>query len=302
MVASRTLWPGFLLVAAFLLQADTVELTPVADTCIAEYWPEKNFGAMHFFNGGTTQNFTTNRGLLRFDIAAAVPPGAKILAATLSLEVVGQPDEPWNSSHFGLHRLLKDWGEGDNFAVKPSLAAAGTNEATWTHRYAGTDAAWGVPGGQSGVDYLPAPAVTTWVYEAGRPYTFNSTPALVADMQAWLDRPATNFGWMLILQNETTDWTARRFGSREDPSPVNTPRLTVDYTPLRIQDPGVVSNQFRFHFTAFAGRPYDVLFSESPAATNWQILESFPAAPADTNHVVIDPLSATPRFYRLTTP
>jgi hypothetical protein len=152
----------------------------------------------------------------------------------LTVEVVGQPDEPWNSADFGLYRLLRDWGEGDNFATLPRNAArAGLNEANWTHRFAGTSATWGAPGGQAGVDYVATRSAAEFVYGAGFPYTFASTPRLVADVQSWLNQAESNFGWMLAVQNETTDFTARRFGSREDA--FNAPSLNISF--IRVPEP-----------------------------------------------------------------
>jgi hypothetical protein len=218
--------------------AQSVILTPSADTFISESWPERNFGAMRFFNAGTTQNLTTNRGLLRFNLVGAIPSDATILSAELTFEVVGQPDEPWNSADFGLHRMLRDWGEGDNTASLPrNAAAAGPNEADWSHRFASTPSTWGVPGGQPGVDYVATRSAGEFVYGAGLPYTFASSPALIADVQFWLQQPDNNFGWMLIVANETTPFTARRFGSREDP--LNSPRLLVNYR--AIPEPSVAS-------------------------------------------------------------
>jgi hypothetical protein len=49
----------------------------------------------------------------------------------------------------------------------------------------------------------------------------------VADVQGWLNNPKSNFGWMLISESEDTRFTARRFGSREDPN--NAPLLDVQY-------------------------------------------------------------------------
>jgi serine protease len=49
---------------------------------------------------------------------------------------------------------------------------------------------------------------------------------MVADVQSWLDNPATNFGW-LVLGDESTGTTAKRFDSRESTSP---PVLTIEYT------------------------------------------------------------------------
>ena len=53
---------------------------------------------------------------------------------------------------------------------------------------------------------------------------------MVADAQAWLDTPATNFGWILI-GNEAQLKTAKRFNSRENPNSSNRPVLTLDYFP-----------------------------------------------------------------------
>ena len=50
---------------------------------------------------------------------------------------------------------------------------------------------------------------------------------MVADVQEWLDSPASNFGW-LVLGDETAIATAKRFDTRESASP---PMLTIQYTP-----------------------------------------------------------------------
>ena len=49
---------------------------------------------------------------------------------------------------------------------------------------------------------------------------------MVADVQSWLDNPATNFGW-LVLGDESTSATAKRFDTRESTS---SPVLTIEYT------------------------------------------------------------------------
>ena len=46
---------------------------------------------------------------------------------------------------------------------------------------------------------------------------------MVADVQSWLDNPASNFGW-LVLGDETAIATAKRFDTRESASP---PVLTI---------------------------------------------------------------------------
>ena len=47
------------------------------------------------------------------------------------------------------------------------------------------------------------------------PFTWESTPALVTDVQSWLDSPATNFGWLLFNRNESTIRSLKAFYSRD---------------------------------------------------------------------------------------
>ena len=65
---------------------------------------------------------------------------------------------------------------------------------------------------------------------APTPMTFASTAQIVADVQDWLDNPATNFGWILV-GNEADPTTARRFESREAASIGTRPRLVVSFEP-----------------------------------------------------------------------
>ena len=288
------------------VRADSVTLTPVADTMLSENFPSNNFGAMTFANSGTTQNYTKNRALFRFDLAAAIPAGSKITAVSLKLEVVGQPAEPPPGTGFSLHRLLVPWGEGSKLNSGGGAgqgSPATTNEATWFYRFAFTTNIWTQPGGAATNDYVVASSATTTIYGVLDYYFTNTSPAavtLVTDAQLWLDRPATNFGWQLRCDAESVNFTARRFGTHEDPG--NTPLLTIEFAPFVIRNPVVVGNQFRFNFTQFAGRAVDVEYRDSFSNGNWQTLAQFPAPVADTNIIVTDSISQTQRFYRLMTP
>jgi hypothetical protein len=51
---------------------------------------------------------------------------------------------------------------------------------------------------------------------------------LVADVQAWVNGTAPNFGWIL-LGNETPIATAKRFDSSENSNTSFRPRLVVEY-------------------------------------------------------------------------
>src|SRR5438552_14355994 len=141
------------------LQADSAVLTSVADTTLIETAPDNNLGGAPIVNAGTTQTFTRNRGLFRFDVAAQIPRTSRIARVDFVVEVTGQPKEESTPSTFGLHRILKTWGEGDKLSpdpLHPGLGEPATaGEATWNFRFALTTNAWAVPGGGATDDYAP---------------------------------------------------------------------------------------------------------------------------------------------------
>ena len=287
------------------VRAEIVVLTSVADTTLIDTAPDNNLGGALIVNAGTTQNFTRNRGLFRFDFTGQIPPGSRITKADFVVEVTGQPKEQQASSSFGLHRVLKPWGEGDKTSpdpIHPGLGAPATSgEATWSHRLAFTTNTWTIPGGAATNDYVPEISAETIVYGLGdSPYTFFSTPRLVADVQAWMDDPATNFGWMLICRSEEVNFTARRFASREDAG--GEPYLEIEYAP-KIVFPAVADGQFNFSFAIQSNQAYAVEFRSSLSSLNdWSTLTNFAAQPASTNLVVSDPITDGQRFYRLRLP
>ena len=58
-----------------------------------------------------------------------------------------------------------------------------------------------------------------------------SSAQLAADVQAWLDDPGGNHGWML-RGNEADPSAAKKFASRESLDPALAPRLVVEFTPI----------------------------------------------------------------------
>jgi cytochrome c peroxidase len=182
-----------------------------------------NGAGSFFFVGKTDQEFM-RRGIIAFDVAGGIPAGSTIVSATLRCHMsktnsVAQP--------VTLHRLLADWGEGRSNAPENegTGTSATTGSATWLHTFFRTDF-WTTPGG----DFWPTDSATTIVGGLGF-YTWGSTAEMVADVQAWLDNPETNFGW-LLAGNESTWQTTKRFDSREHAEPSNWPVLIVDYLAL----------------------------------------------------------------------
>jgi hypothetical protein len=286
------------------LHAAEVSLTPVADTSIFQAFPSNNFGGNEYLTAGTTQNYTTNRGLIRFDPATALPRQARIISATLVVEVVGQPVDGDNPSCFQLRRVLRDWGEGNKAGHPPQQsglgAAASTGEANWTHAFAETCAAWDAPGGQVASDFTSTVSGETFVYGTQfSPYQFDSTSQLVADLQDWLQHPERNFGWMLTTRDETNNFTARRFATREDP--FRAPRLDVVYFVPKIDAITVIPDGIAIQFTTEAGAAYAVEYCDGFASASWHTLTNI--APGEASSIMVHDATAAPqRYYRLTVP
>ncbi len=210
--------------------ADTVTLKPDADTTLIEVAPDNNLGGASFFNAGTAgANGLRNRALMSFILGGAIPPGSIITSVTLSIEVTRIPDSGAQSSLFFLRRTLESWGEGVQVPEGgPGLGSpAQAGEATWRNRYFG-DLAWSTPGGQEGVDYSEFNSAGAFV-SGGDPLLFESSPALVGDVQHWLNNPAQNFGWILMTEDESVAKSARSFASRESGYG---PTLIIEFTPV----------------------------------------------------------------------
>jgi hypothetical protein len=204
-----------------LASAGTANLNPSKDNTLYEYDPDvgdlSNALGIHFFAGKTAMN-ALRRGVLAFDIAGNIPPGATITAVSLSANMSRTPT---NTAYvMELHKLLADWGEGTSDATgeEGDGAPATPNDATWRHRFFDT-IFWTTQGG----DFSATVSASQSVGALGQ-YTWTSAQ-MVADVQGWLDNPASNFGW-LMLGDETDFLTAKRFDTRESTSP---PVLAITY-------------------------------------------------------------------------
>jgi len=195
---------------------------PSKDNTLYEYDPAEgdhsNGAGFHFFAGETAMG-ELRRGVLAFDIAGSIPPGSTITAVSLSLNMSRTLLETARTVE--LHKLLADWGEGTSHAPgeEGDGAPATTNDATWRHRFFDT-IFWAMQGG----DFSATVSASQVVGPVGQ-YTWSSAQ-MVEDVQSWLDNPSSNFGW-LVLGDESTNATSKRFDTRESASP---PVLTIEYT------------------------------------------------------------------------
>ena len=204
-------------------EAATIRLAPSQDNTLYEHsrGSLSNGAGEHFFVG-TTGGGEVRRGVIAFDIAGRIPAGSIITQVALTLNMSRTMAA---SQAITLHRLRADWGEGTSNATgeEGGGAPATPNDATWVHTFFATDL-WTAAGG----DFTATFSGRQPVGGVGR-YIWSSTPRMVADVQVWLDRPTTNFGW-LLRGNETISGTAKRFDTRENTA-ANRPVLTVAFMP-----------------------------------------------------------------------
>ena len=211
------------LAVASVARADTVVVAPVQDNTIySENGALSDGQGQHVFAGLTSQS-AERRALIEFDVAGAVPPGSTITSVTLTLRLTRTQT---NTTSVALYRVMADWGEGASLAggEEGGGGSAATNDATWTDRFYPATA-WATAGG----DVAATASATTSIGTNLTDYTWSGA-AMVADVQGWLDTPATNHGWLLRAPSAAAG-EAKRFASRNNTDSTVRPRLSITFTP-----------------------------------------------------------------------
>lgn len=208
-----------------LAPADTLTITTSKDNTLIETVDGSlSHGASYsFYSGrvGSDGEGTKRRGVIQFDFSA-IPSGSTITSVSLQLYCSGAGLT--TAYPIALKRMSAAWGEGASFAFGGGGASSEPGDATWLHRYyPGT--LWTTPGG----DFVSTISATRNVGPTGW-YTWVSTAQLVADVQGWVNTPASNFGW-LVQGNETTLKSVKKFDAKEIPGGATSPKLTIVYTP-----------------------------------------------------------------------
>lgn len=277
--------PARLLLVVSLLSASvggaaSITLNPMHDTFISEAFDTPNGAGTDMVIGtqGATAGLAKNRGLIQFALSS-LPPGAVVQSATLRLTVTKTPQFPVNSN-FTLHRLAQPWDD---------------LESTWMLRLDPGEN-WAAPGGREGTDFSAASSGRVLVSDVGD-YTFESTPELVADVNAWLTNSAENHGWMVKTEDESVGFTARRFASREGLS--GAPVLEVQFAAPEISLAEIVGNQLCLHFAARQGKSYVVERRDLVDRGEWAVIATLPPADVTGEVTVCDPLGTGTVFYRV---
>lgn len=209
-------------------RADLIEIAVTADATVYNDptpLPRANGAGDYLFAGrnGENNNFSIRRGLLYFDLTGLLPSGAVITSSVLRLFVSASPLGGDPTDPFTLHRVSTAWGEGPS--APSGFGASGTTpqagDATWYHTFY-SNAFWSTAGG----DFAAGASATQDVGGVG--LAFFSSPQMGADVQAWLDNPGQNFGWILIGE-ESSSMNARRFLSGDQDDLDSAPTLIIGY-------------------------------------------------------------------------
>lgn len=190
-----------------------------ADNSIFSDLTDNSNGAGAHLFAGQTSSGGNRRALIRFDLSS-IPAHAPIASATLHLRMNKTVSGP---ADVGVHRLLEAWGEGASNAGEPggNGTAAAPGDATWTSAFF-ISTPWSTPGGA----FVGTESATTSVNAVGG-YSWSGS-GLAADVQYWVDVPAENFGWV-VIGDESTFTTAKRFDSRNSATLAFRPSLDVEY-------------------------------------------------------------------------
>lgn len=186
-----------------------------------------NGAGQYLFAGRNNQSPSglIRRGIIRFDLAGAVPEGAEITAVRLIMNLSQLNGGPASVS---LHRSLAPWttGASDPSGNEGSGAAPLSGDATWLHSsyQPGGGIQWSAAGG----DFASTASASLLTTGVGL-HTWASD-ALLSDVRTFVTNPASNFGWFVIGPEALTGVT-RRFDSSESAGVGGiVPRLEIEWT------------------------------------------------------------------------
>lgn len=192
------------------------------DTQLSPEMPEANFGAAEVLRAGQA-----TVALIRFsDLNRALGPHKKVEQATLVLHPAA--DVP--AMKIAVYPLMADWGEG-----------AGTGQpwpwgACFNARHSasgGKPLLWASPGAAGESDCAKQPSATVSLPQTpAPPEGAVVVQGLEADVQRWLDRHYTNFGWVIRADGDESQ--AFMFHSGQARAQSLRPELVVTVSDLPV--------------------------------------------------------------------
>jgi hypothetical protein len=186
-----------------------------------------NYGGRANFQAGEPSNTAwTTRSLIRFrDIAFSLGPDKVITSATMYLYC--NSENTGGDYSISAYRTLLDWGEGSLDGGAGEVDAVCWNDAQYTGlswNAAGCDSASDVTGEDSTADRRTTAEAMTTITGLGW-FSWNLTTAV----QKWYSGQWSEYGIILINDNEGTAGSLKQFLSSENPNDGGRPYLEVTY-------------------------------------------------------------------------
>ena len=183
--------------ATFSPSGDAVVLSETADVG-NNYGSDPRLLAWSWTNG-PQYNY---RSYIQFN-TSAIPAAANVCSAYLSFYTTADNN-------------MSGYNQPNSFYLKRVTSGAWTNSGiTWTNQ----------PNGFSTTDIVSCPSFTV---PTGTLYTVNVT----TQVQAMVSSPSTNYGWVIMLQNEANVYASLGFASSDNTTASLRPFLTVVYSPI----------------------------------------------------------------------
>ncbi|MBE7559322.1 DNRLRE domain-containing protein [bacterium] len=194
----------------------------------AAYETHSNGGGQSIIVGktGATASGALRRGLILFDLSS-LPANIQIVDVTLSLNATSSVASAIPIEAF---RLTNTWGEGTVDTGGPADDTEGqgeqaaTGDATWLQNHYNVSN-WTTPGGD-----FATPASGSGIVPLAGP-THIRGAGMIADVQAWANGSQPNNGWILRI-DEVTSQSAKRFASAENATIALRPALVITYQPV----------------------------------------------------------------------
>jgi len=169
-------------------QTITQSFSATADSTIYSNNVDNNGGGNLFGIAGFANNGNERRFLTQFDLSS-IAPGSIVTSASLDLNVAQSNS---GGGNFELYRVDTAWNEGIQSGNQG--AAATTGEVTWNEAQNGL-VDW-TDGGSFFSPVLSQASITS-----NGPATLTSSADFVSAVQALVDDPTSNFGFILVGQD-----------------------------------------------------------------------------------------------------
>jgi len=177
--------------------------TGASDTGLDSLNSNTNYSAFTTFSiGFNSTGSEIDRYIIKYNLASVIPDNVNVTAAYFT--------------------IVTDSLNGTvSMQAYPLTTAFTASGATWMDSAASTP--WAKPGG----DFSPMPQSNTVTVSVLGTYTFTLNPSMV---QGWISSPSTNYGMIVIAENESTGNNVVNLWYDEYATVADRPMLTIYYT------------------------------------------------------------------------